>query len=105
MSVHTAGGTNRPGRTSPSPPLPEGTRICVLEVADQGPGLSPEAAERVFERFYRADPSRSHDHGGSRLGLAIAGAIAQGHGGRLELETTTGHGSVFRLVLRAGPQQ
>ncbi|MGW2328087.1 sensor histidine kinase [Streptomyces sp. NPDC001700] len=98
------GGTDRPGRTSPSPPLREGARICVLEVADQGPGLSPEAADRVFERFYRADPSRSHQHGGSGLGLAIASAIAQGHGGRLELETATGRGSVFRLVLPAtGP--
>ncbi|MGO4424697.1 sensor histidine kinase, partial [Streptomyces sp. MCAF7] len=96
-----AGGTDRPGRTSPSPPLREGARICVLEVADHGPGLSPEAAERVFERFYRVDPSRSHDHGGSGLGLAIASAIAQGHGGRLELETDTGRGSVFRLVLPA----
>ncbi|MDO0910638.1 sensor histidine kinase [Streptomyces sp. DT2A-34] len=101
----TAGGTNRPGRTSPSPPLAEGTPICVPEVADQGLGLSPEAAERVFERFYRADPSRSSDHGGSGLGLAIASASAQGHGGRLELETATGHGSVFRLVLPAGPPQ
>lgn len=98
----TTGGTNRPGRTSPSPPLREGTQICVLEVADQGPGLSPEEADRVFERFYRVDPSRSHDHGGSGLGLAIASTIAQGHGGRLELETATGRGSVFRLVLPAG---
>ncbi|KAK1185114.1 HAMP domain-containing sensor histidine kinase [Streptomyces sp. NBS 14/10] len=95
------GGTDRPGRTSPSPPLREGARICVLEVADHGPGLSPEAAERVFERFYRVDPSRSHDHGGSGLGLAIASAIAQGHGGRLELETVMGRGSVFRIVLPA----
>ncbi|MDT0541190.1 MULTISPECIES: sensor histidine kinase [Streptomyces] len=98
----TPGGTNRPGRISPSPPLREGAPICVLEVADQGPGLSPEAAERVFERFYRVDPSRSRDHGGSGLGLAIASAIAQGHGGRLELETATGRGSVFRLVLPEG---
>lgn len=96
------GGTDRPGRTSPSPPLGLGARICVLEVADRGPGLSPEAAERVFERFYRVDPSRSHDHGGSGLGLTIASTIAQGHGGRLELETVPGHGSVFRLVLPAG---
>ncbi|AZS76312.1 two-component sensor histidine kinase [Streptomyces lydicus] len=95
------GGTDRPGRNSPAPPLPQGSAICVLEVADDGPGIPPEAAERVFERFYRVDPSRSRDHGGSGLGLAIASAIAQGHGGRLELETTPGEGSVFRLVLPA----
>ncbi|MCW8378671.1 sensor histidine kinase [Streptomyces justiciae] len=93
------GGTDRPGRTSASPALAEGTPICVIAVADQGPGLPREEAERVFERFYRVDPSRSRDQGGSGLGLAIASAIAQGHGGRLELDTRTGSGCTFRLVL------
>ncbi|QFR01608.1 HAMP domain-containing protein [Streptomyces phaeolivaceus] len=95
------GGTDRPGRTSGSPPLAEGTPICVIEVADQGPGLPPEEAERVFERFYRVDPSRSRDQGGSGLGLAIAMAIAQGQGGRIELDTRVGRGCTFRLVLPA----
>ncbi|MGW9137356.1 ATP-binding protein [Streptomyces sp. NPDC055681] len=54
-----------------------------MAVVDQGPGLPPDEAERVFERFYRVDPARSRDPGGSGLGLAIA----QGHGGRLELDT------------------
>lgn len=71
----------------------------MIEVADQGPGLPSEEADRVFERFYRVDPSRSRDQGGSGLGLAIASAIAQGHGGRLELDTGAGSGCVFRLVL------
>ncbi|WP_033321616.1 sensor histidine kinase [Streptomyces yerevanensis] len=97
----TTGGTDRPGRTSASPSLAEGAPIHVIEVADQGPGLLPEEAERVFERFYRVDPSRSRDHGGSGLGLAIATAIAQGHGGRLELDTGAGPGCTFRLVLPA----
>ncbi|GCB43304.1 osmosensitive K+ channel histidine kinase kdpD [Streptomyces sp. NL15-2K] len=97
----TTGGTDRPGRTSASPPLTEDTPIHVIEVADQGPGLPPEEAERVFERFYRVDPARSRDHGGSGLGLAIATAIAQGHGGRLELDTGAGPGCTFRLVLPA----
>lgn len=95
----TTGGTDRPGRTSGSPPLTTGTPICVIEVGDQGPGLPLEEAERVFERFYRVDPSRSRDHGGSGLGLAIATAIARGHGGRLELDTGAGAGCTFRLVL------
>jgi two-component system OmpR family sensor kinase len=94
-----SGGSNRPGRNSASPPLSEGTPVCVIAVVDQGPGLSPDEAERIFERFYRVDPSRSRDHGGSGLGLAIATAIAQGHGGRLELDTGPGEGCTFRLVL------
>ncbi|MFF5497812.1 sensor histidine kinase [Streptomyces aquilus] len=95
----TAAGGDRPGRTSASPPLAESTLVCVIAVIDKGPGLPPEEAERVFERFYRVDPSRSRDQGGSGLGLAIASAIAQGHGGRLELDTSPGRGCTFRLVL------
>ncbi|WP_234537773.1 sensor histidine kinase [Streptomyces shenzhenensis] len=97
----TTGGIDRPGRAGGSPPLTTGTPICVIEVADRGPGLPPQEAERVFERFYRVDPSRSRDHGGSGLGLAIATAIARGHGGRLELDTGAGLGCTFRLVLPA----
>ena len=94
-------GVDRPGRTSVSPALPDGTAVGVLEIADTGPGLAPEDAQRVFERFYRVDRSRSRarDRGGSGLGLAIAAAIAQGHGGRLELDTAPGEGCTFRLVL------
>jgi len=94
-----AGGRDRPGRHASGEQLPEDTRICVFEVADDGPGVTPAAADRVFERFYRADPSRSRDQGGSGLGLAIASTITEGHGGRLELESRPGEGSVFRCVL------
>ncbi|MFD4599198.1 sensor histidine kinase [Streptomyces sp. NPDC058464] len=94
-----AGGTNRPGRYSASAPLPPGSTVAVLEVADEGPGLAAADAEHVFERFYRADPSRSRAHGGSGLGLAIAATIAEGHRGRLELDTAPGRGCTFRLVL------
>ncbi|MGY1503504.1 sensor histidine kinase [Streptomyces sp. QTS52] len=96
-------GADRPGRTSASPPLPHGTPVGVVEVADEGPGLTARNAEHVFERFYRADPSRSRAHGGSGLGLSIAAAIAEGHGGRLELDTAPGKGCTFRLVLPAQP--
>ncbi|MFF0726949.1 ATP-binding protein [Streptomyces sp. NPDC004134] len=95
------GGADRPGRTSTAPPLPEGTRISVLEVADTGPGLSRADAARVFERFYRADPARERESGGAGLGLAIAAAIAEGHRGRIELDTAPGEGCTFRLVLPA----
>ncbi|MFF4836912.1 sensor histidine kinase [Streptomyces sp. NPDC001315] len=92
-------GTDRAGRTSASPPLPLGTPVGVVEVADEGPGLTAQDAQHVFERFYRADPSRSRAHGGSGLGLSIAAAIAEGHGGRLELDTAPGKGCTVRLVL------
>ncbi|MFF3505718.1 sensor histidine kinase [Streptomyces sp. NPDC003247] len=74
----------------------------MVEVIDDGPGIGAEAAGRVFERFYRADPSRSRERGGSGLGLAIASTITEGHGGRLELETRPAQGCVFRCVLPGG---
>ncbi|WP_019549492.1 sensor histidine kinase [Streptomyces sulphureus] len=97
----SAGGCERKGRTAGSPPLPRGEHICVVEVADEGPGLAEEDASRVFERFYRTDLSRYRDRGGSGLGLAIASVIAEGHGGRVEVDTVPGGGSTFRLVLPA----
>ncbi|MFD0692407.1 ATP-binding protein [Actinomadura fibrosa] len=102
--VDAARGTDRDGRINPSPALKEGAPVCVIEVADEDPGLSADKAAHVFERFYRADPSRSRDHGGSGLGLAIAAAIAANHRGRLELDTGPGKGCTFRLVLPHTPQ-
>jgi two-component system OmpR family sensor kinase len=72
---------------------------AVLEVADKGPGLPPEQAERVFERFYRADPARGRANGGTGLGLAIVAAIVAGHGGRVEVQTAVGVGTTFRVLL------
>lgn len=97
------GGTNAPGRVSMAPPFPSGTRVAVIEVEDDGPGLTATDAVRVFERFYRADPARTRARGGSGLGLAIATAIAAGHGGRLELDTGQDRGVTFRLVLPLPP--
>jgi two-component system OmpR family sensor kinase len=72
---------------------------AVLEVADSGPGLSAEQAAHVFERFYRGDPSRSRDHGGAGLGLAIVAAIVEAHGGAVTVESTPGTGTAFRVTL------
>jgi signal transduction histidine kinase len=58
----------------------------VIEVADQGPGIPPHEAGRVFERFYRADPARASGDGGSGLGLAIARWIVELHGGHIRAE-------------------
>lgn len=101
VAVDTCG-SDRPGVVGASPPLPDGAPVSVVEVADEGPGLTAQDAKHVFERFYRADPSRSRTHGGSGLGLSIAAAVAEGHGGRLELDTVPGRGCTFRLVLPAG---
>jgi two-component system OmpR family sensor kinase len=74
---------------------------ALLEVTDRGPGLSAEAAARAFERFYRADPSRSRDRGGSGLGLAIVAAIVEAHGGRAMVESRVGDGARFEVSLPA----
>ena len=62
----------------------------VLEVADEGPGLDAEHLERVFERFYRVDTSRSRDRGGSGLGLAVVAALVAAHHGRVEVVERAG---------------
>ncbi len=74
---------------------------CVVEVADDGPGIPEGHLDQVFERFHRVDPSRARSRGGSGLGLAIVDAIAEAHGGRAEVESTPGHGATFRIVVPA----
>ncbi|GAB2953806.1 HAMP domain-containing sensor histidine kinase [Micromonospora polyrhachis] len=79
--------------------------LAVLEVEDDGPGIPAEHAARIFERLYRVDPSRTRSPGvGSGLGLSIVAAIVQSHGGRVELVTGEGRGSVFRVLLPTGRQ-
>jgi len=80
-----------------------GTPTGVLEVADTGPGLPADQADRVFERLYRADASRQRASGGAGLGLAIVAAIVVAHGGRVELRTRPGAGSAFRVLLPESP--
>ncbi|SOC49280.1 two-component system, OmpR family, sensor kinase [Blastococcus aggregatus] len=99
---------------------PPGTRVTVsvgqdgddallLRVADEGPGMAAADAARAFERFYRADTSRTRngddgEAGGSGLGLAIAASLVQAHGGTIALDTAPGRGAVFTVRLhRTGP--
>jgi two-component system OmpR family sensor kinase len=79
---------------------------AILEISDQGPGLTPDQASRVFDRFYRADRARSRSGGANAgLGLAIARSLAQAHGGDVELETAVGEGASFRLTLPLAPRR
>jgi two-component system OmpR family sensor kinase len=77
----------------------DGRNLAFVQVRDRGPGLVPEQAERVFERFYRTDRARSRAHGGTGLGLSIVAAITAAHGGSVELDTTPGEGATFRVLL------
>jgi len=77
---------------------------AILEVTDHGPGLTPEQASRVFERFYRADQARGRRTGGSGLGLAIVQALVAAHGGTVSLDTAPGHGATFRITLPLAPE-
>ena len=84
----------------------DGNGTALLEVRDEGPGLSPEDAERIFERFYRADSSRTRagdrsaaGTGGTGLGLAIVAALVAGHDGTVDVESAPGGGATFRVRL------
>jgi two-component system OmpR family sensor kinase len=72
---------------------------AVVTVTDDGPGLDPEQMRMVFERFYRVDPSRSRQHGGAGLGLAIVAAIVGAHGGEVSAAVAPGGGAVFTVRL------
>ncbi len=73
----------------------------VASVTDEGPGFTPETADRVFERFYRGDPSRSRESGGAGLGLSIVAAIVEAHGGRVLASSPDGAGATFEIRLPA----
>ena len=71
----------------------------IVEIKDNGIGISQADQQRIFERFYRVDKSRSRAQGGSGLGLAIVRKIAEEHGGTVSVESTLGEGSTFRITL------
>lgn len=99
---HTPPGTPVEVAVGVDGPGPAGRPSAVLEVRDHGPGLAPEDAQRVFERFYRVDSSRRRGTGGgSGLGLSIVAAITAAHGGTVDVRTTPGGGATFRVALPA----
>ncbi len=72
---------------------------AVLEVCDEGPGMSTEDAHRVFERFYRTDSSRARASGGTGLGLSIVDSLVYAHGGTVSVTTAPGQGCRFKVNL------
>jgi two-component system, OmpR family, sensor kinase len=77
---------------------------AVLELDDQGPGMSAEQAAHVFDRFYRADTARARTRtGGAGLGLSIVRSLVTAHHGRVEVRTAPGEGATFRVLLPLHP--
>jgi two-component system, OmpR family, sensor kinase len=95
IQVHVRSGVLDPGHRIPA---------VVLEVVDHGPGMSPDQAQRVFERFYRADQTRARQTGGTGLGLAIVSALVSAHGGTVAVDTEPGRGATFRVSLPLAPE-
>jgi two-component system OmpR family sensor kinase len=73
----------------------------VLKVKDNGPGIPEEHLPHVFERFYRSDSSRTRKHGGAGLGLAITQSLVEAHGGTISVQSKTGEGCTFQVLLPA----
>ncbi|WP_437057895.1 sensor histidine kinase [Streptomyces sp. enrichment culture] len=95
---------NAVAHTPPGTPVRIGVGVegehAVLECADGGPGMTGDQAERVFNRFYRADRARARSEGGGAgLGLAIVDSLVRAHGGRVDPSTAPGTGATFRLLL------
>lgn len=79
----------------------QGTAVA-LAVQDTGAGIAPESLPHIFDRFYRGDPARSQQDDESGLGLAIAKALAEAHGGTIEVQSELGRGATFTVLLPAG---
>jgi two-component system, OmpR family, sensor kinase len=93
-----AGGTGNAAAAAERP-----VPAVVLDVEDDGPGMPAEQAQRVFERFYRADAARNRASGGTGLGLAIVAGLVNAHGGTVSVRTAPGHGADFQVRLPLSP--
>ncbi len=97
IEVRVRSGNMAEARMAPLPAV-------IFEVADHGPGLTPQQADHVFERFYRADQARTRKAGGTGLGLAIVAALVAAHGGAVWVESRPGGGATFRIALPLAPE-
>lgn len=95
---------NKPGGKVIAKVQKEGTQI-IFSVEDTGIGIPPEHQERIFERFYRVDKSRSKELGGTGLGLAIVKHIAKAHHAELSLESEEGEGTTIRVRFQEQPAE
>jgi two-component system OmpR family sensor kinase len=90
--------THTPAQTQITVAIQTHETETTIAVTDNGPGLAPDLQEKIFERFFRADPSRVRSSGeGSGLGLSIVDAVMLAHGGSVTLESELGKGSTFTL--------
>ena len=96
VRVKIAPGTLDDSQAEPVPAV-------VLDVEDDGPGMPAEQAQRVFERFYRADAARNRASGGTGLGLAIVASLVNAHGGTVSVRTAPGRGADFQVRLPLSP--
>ncbi|HEY7814146.1 MAG TPA: ATP-binding protein [Nakamurella sp.] len=91
--------THTPEGTTATISVLPGLGEIAVSVSDNGPGVPDEDLDRLFDRFYRVDPSRSRERGGTGLGLSIVAAIVRGHGGRIVASHTPGGGLTISVVL------
>lgn len=77
----------------------DGAERALLEIIDHGEGIPPQIREKIFQRFWRADTSRTRETGGSGLGLAIVSSIVSAHNGHVDVVETPGGGATFRVAL------
>ena len=99
LAADTATGTATATDTNAGTTAPANAGMVRLEVTDTGSGIPRDAQSRLFDRFYRVDSARTRDRGGSGLGLAIVHGLVTRFGGRIEVDSTLGQGSTFRVWL------
>jgi len=99
LALHSQADENVGSGTAPQHRSTAAPQYAVITVRDTGIGIPIEALPRIFDRFYRVDPSRSRESRSAGLGLCIAKTIAEAHGGRILVQSTPGAGSAFTVSL------